>query len=169
MSSAALRPGLSRAKERPLKGGCASTWGGWSSQASDCATLAGRMALALALHLEEVMMFSAHRNRHLQCGHGQASLQARCLARAWQRWVDAHWVEQLSRSLVGRLNSSSPCRRPGNDFSHLHPIPCLTNCMPLRSLSKSLGTGSSSAKISLISSHLFHPGVVEVEGPGLAG
>ncbi|XP_076421759.1 uncharacterized protein C1orf167 homolog isoform X3 [Peromyscus maniculatus bairdii] len=40
------------------------------------------------------------RNRYLQCWQFQASQQARCLARAWQRWVDVHWLEQLSRTLL---------------------------------------------------------------------
>ncbi|XP_040591011.1 uncharacterized protein C1orf167 homolog isoform X3 [Mesocricetus auratus] len=106
------------------------------------------------------------RNRHLQCRHIQASQQARCLARAWQRWVDVHWVEQLSRSLVGRLSSSSlPCRGPGSNFSHSS-----------HSLVQSLGDGTQEP-LSVCQHFLddgplsppFHPGVAEVEGPGLPG
>ncbi|CAO2590010.1 Uncharacterized protein C1orf167 [Lemmus lemmus] len=57
------------------------------------------------------------RNRHLQCRQIQASQQARCLARAWQHWVDVHWVEQLSRTLAfekwyGRLVARSPGEEP---------------------------------------------------------
>lgn len=70
-------------------------------------------------------MSLACRKRHRQCRRIQASQQARCLARAWQLWVDAHWAEQLSRTLVGGLSSSPSCRGPGSSFSHLTPWPTL--------------------------------------------
>lgn len=70
----------------------------------------------------EVVLSLACRNRHRQCRQIQASQRARCLARAWQLWVDVHWAEQLSRTLVGGLSSSPSCRGPGSSFSHSsHP------------------------------------------------
>lgn len=56
---------------------------------------------------------SADRGQHIQrwrsealLSQFQASRKARCLAAAWQRWVDVQGAEQLGRTLV---SGHSPC------------------------------------------------------------
>lgn len=102
---------------------------GWSPQASNWVTPAG-WPWGLAFHLAEVMLYLACRNRHLQRRQIQALQRARCLTRAWQLWVDVHWAEQLSRTLVGGLSSSPSCRGPGAD-SFIHRIPWPTLDKPV--------------------------------------